>query len=522
MTARDLVTLVGLEHKREQLGCSDTNCLVELAGSLGADGVVIVSVGVVNGQTIAAGRVLNPTTAVVLARATVVAGEGNLVATVRRIGQAVRRAYREARGLKPTGGAIAAQASGCAAARECDAECQAGSSSACSRLGALLRASGRPAATIAATLQRACELGEVASCLGAAEAWVSAGQHATAADPLRRACVAPLEPVASACGRSGVLLLHGKVVPRDLEQGLSHLRRGCIEGYAQACLDLGQALQPGGAAPGDEELHVSALGLGCRGGLGDACAALARAHLGGRGAPRDPGRAAWAARRECELAGPSSCLALATSRLQGGEQALALEMRRGLCSSDLPTSGPACAGAALQLLKGPVTLRDLGEARTLAKRGCARGDDHACLVAARVEVEASPVGADLTRTVELLRRAPPCDESCGEVATAILLRSRGTSPTSLAVASFASEQCQAGSGAACAVAASASLSGRGVVKDEARAVALLEKGCTQGSGLACLSVADLLQHGQGTEPNAGQARRRLQRACFLDVKQACP
>jgi TPR repeat protein len=521
MTARDLVTLVGLEQKRELLGCSDSSCFVELAGTLGADGVVIVSVGIVNGQTIAAGRVLNPTSAAVLARATVVAGEGNLVATIRRIGQAVRRAYREARGLKPLGGAVSAQLSSCGSALDCDAECRASSPSACARLGGLLLAGKRPPAAIAAALQRACELGDVASCLGAASSWETAGQLGSAIDPLRRACLAPLEPVAPACGRGGSLLLEGKVVARDAEQGLLLLRRGCVEGDAPACLALGLALQPAGGGPPDAELAASALDLSCRGGLTAGCIELASVCLAGRGAPPDRPRGDRAATRSCELLGPGGCLAAADTRLKSGEPALALALRRALCEADLPAAGEACAGAAMLLIEGPVTIRELGEGAALARRGCDRGDGQACLLLTRAEVEASRPGSDLTGAVARLRRLSPCDQRCVAVAASILLRSKQSLPTAAAAQGFVAELCHAGNGAACGLAANASLSGRGVAPDEAKGLALFEQGCKLGHPESCQAAAGMLQEGQGAARNQGLADWRLKRACALGLKEAC-
>lgn len=522
MTARDLVTLVGLEQKRELLGCSDSDCFVELAGSLGADGVVIVSVGVVSGQIIAAGRVLNPTTAVVLARATVVGSDANLLGTVRRIGQAVRRAYRASRGLKAVGAAIAVQVSSCSSVLDCDAECRAGSPTACTRLGGLLKAGGRPGAAVAAALQRACDLGQIPSCLEAAQAMESVGQLGAAVDPLRRACVAPLEPVAAACGRSGTLLLEGKVVPTDVQQGLMLLRRGCIEGEPLACLDLGRALRPGKAVARDDELYASALELGCSGGLVEGCVALASAHLTGRGAPPDADRAARAAREACRLLGPAGCLERAQRNLSEGDPALAAVLRRALCSSELPEAGQGCTGAARLLRDGPVTHRNLAEAQELASRGCERGDAHACLMVSRGQIDTASVGTDLTGAVRLLERLVSCDEACGEAATAILLRSRGKSPTAVAVATFAESRCQAGSGAACGVAGHARLLGRGVERSDAGAAERFDRGCTLGAAEACAAVAELLESGQGVAPNLGHAHRRRQRACTLGLKAACP
>lgn len=63
MTARDLETALGIERQRQLLGCSEDNqCLVELTGALGVEGVVIGDLGRLDGAYVLNLKVLSPTT----------------------------------------------------------------------------------------------------------------------------------------------------------------------------------------------------------------------------------------------------------------------------------------------------------------------------------------------------------------------------------------------------------------------------------------------------------------------------
>lgn len=71
MTGADVAAVVGNERQRQLLGCSDTTCLAELGGALGADRIVHGSVGRVGGSLVVNLTSLDP-------------GAGRAVASVSR------------------------------------------------------------------------------------------------------------------------------------------------------------------------------------------------------------------------------------------------------------------------------------------------------------------------------------------------------------------------------------------------------------------------------------------------------
>jgi hypothetical protein len=59
-SARDIATALGVERQRELLGCTESGCFAELAGALGADGIVAGDVGKIGEEYVLDVKVLKP------------------------------------------------------------------------------------------------------------------------------------------------------------------------------------------------------------------------------------------------------------------------------------------------------------------------------------------------------------------------------------------------------------------------------------------------------------------------------
>lgn len=63
-TARDIATVLGVQRQKELLGCTESGCFTELAGALGADGIVVGDVGKIGDEYALNVKVLKPDGAV--------------------------------------------------------------------------------------------------------------------------------------------------------------------------------------------------------------------------------------------------------------------------------------------------------------------------------------------------------------------------------------------------------------------------------------------------------------------------
>jgi TPR repeat protein len=505
-TVRDLASLLGAERRRQLLGCSTDSCLAELASSFGSEGAVISSVGQVGGQLVASGRITSPRGGTALARASVQVVGDDLPGALQALGAALRNGYRKARGLAVAGveGGGAAAGGECLAAADCEAECRGGVAAACARLGKLLGADEARPLRAAAIQGRACDLGDLASCLVAARALQAHAFHREALPLLQKGCGAEGPWRTEACLRTGRLLLAARQVERDLDQGLTLLGFACDRSDGTACQELGVALDDGEAKGRDEPLANRALEQACTLGRAEGCLLLASRAEAGRGLARDLPRASALRQSACRLGSAAACSAAARTALLAGQPRRALELWLDTCHGKSAEAPAACAAAAEVLIEGPTEVRELAQGRAAAQLACTRGEGRGCMLAAQALAGGErPDWGEVRRLLE--RGCAPAGTACGKFLAGQVLRL----PESFAAFALAplESACQAGDAGACHAAAVLFEKGRGVVKSESRARGYQERGCRAGGAADCLAWGEYLEGRFGGEEAAFEAYR---------------
>jgi TPR repeat protein len=554
ITVRDLAALLGTEKRRQLLGCSADACLAELASDLGSEGAVITTVGQVGGQLVAAGRVTGSRGGNTLARATVQVVGSDLAGALQSLGAALRLAYRKARGL-PAGGeageARAATGGDCLAVADCEIECRAGGSAACARLGNLVGADEARPMRAAAVHGRACDLGDLDSCLIAARTLQAHAFHREAYPLLQRACGAEGTGGAEACLRAGRLLLAGRQVGPDLDQGLALFRLACDRGEGAACLELGQALDSGPARGRDETAAGLALDQACRLGQAGGCLVLADRAEAGRGMARDAVRAATLRQTGCGLGSAVACGAVARALLEAGQPGRALETWLAVCHGSTREGPAACADAAAVLLEGPSQTADLAQGRATARLACTKGDETGCLLAAQGEaLQQHPDWVEFRRLLVkgcpgrgaacgrfMARRVmgwpepfgafalPSLDAACADgafeacrAAALVLGQGRGMARDSNRARSFEERSCRAGGGEDCH-AWGLRLENR--INQEEERFKVYGMGCRARSGPCCARLAELTYELEGVSRRSDRVLALRQQACQYGVKASC-
>ena len=82
-------------------------------------------------------------------------------------------------------------------------------------------------------------------------------------------------------------------------------------------------------------------------------------------------------------------------------------------------------------------------------------------------------------------------------------------------------KCEAGDAASCKKLGELYLNGKGVPKDEERALSIFEKTCDQGNMGACLDTGALYATATGTTVNMARAKQLMDKACAGGEQTAC-
>jgi hypothetical protein len=123
------------------------------------------------------------------------------------------------------------------------------------------------------------------------------------------------------------------------------------------------------------------------------------------------------------------------------------------------------------------------------------------------------------RESELLSECKTKPQACAELGERKLEWGRGTAGAPLAAA-YMAEACIRGSARGCADLAVLRAEGRGVARDEARALLLARGACEAGAGNGCVTWARLLSKGESVAPDGGP-RAAMERGCTLGQPEAC-
>jgi TPR repeat protein len=521
-TLRDVAAVMGLERQRQILGCTGPACVTETGGALGAEAVIAASVGRVGGALEVSGRILDARTAAVLARASAPVGEAGLAAALRQVGNELRDAWRLARGLTPRSRQASGPGKGCDDPEACRAGCSGGDRAACVQLGALLREATPPdPGRAAAAFEQACDLGEKAACLQAADAYLAAGLPSSAVPLYERACRADDLSAPHACARGGSLLLEGKGLARNAEAGAALLRRACDAGAQEGCDLLAAALVRDEAEARDHAEATQLLEDACARRVAGTCAALVA-----RLRSRDPARSAALVRAACDGGDGPTCLAGAEGYLSQGSPGTAVSLLRAGCER----SGAAdvCARAAQVVLDGAEGRRETAEGAALAGRACDAGRSDSCAEAALAELALPAPDAERVRAL-LARGCPPSKEgprrdrvrlACNEGAAALSLGRLGPEDGAAALR-IVEPMCRAGDAAACRSAAVIHRTGDSVERDVRKASEFAEAACEAGSAPDCYGVGLAYEKGQEVEPSPSRAARLYQVGCRLKNGTAC-
>jgi len=423
-------------------------------------------------------------------------------------------------------------------------------------------------------LASACQAGDGVACAAHSLALQLLGRWEEAEEAARLAVVAGAPAGRWAQGRIA-LARHG-----EWPAARTAFEEACRAGHLAACHDLAGALQ---SAPGGRAAPAASLELQirtCRSGFGPSCHALALRYRDGGGVVRSRLLAAFMEARACRLGHGQACQALAPPLASAARAfpplarwlealerpGVALLCERGrawactrlaaLLSADPATVGPArariealerqgcqggdltgCARLGAALLSQPPKA---AEGLTLLERACAGGQPEACAAAAGALQRAAPLRA------QALRRTA-CEgghaAACLELAWAQAER-RLPGVSDAQAAAWLEAACAREDQAACGLLGSWLVQGRGLPRDERRALEVLQRACEIGPGVfttagcvelaslreracqggstrACVRLGRMIQAGLGLDMDDARAAALFERSCQAGEPVGC-
>lgn len=389
----------------------------------------------------------------------------------------------------------------------------------CRELARLLATPGSPVRDDAAALVlflSGCDRGEIPAC-GAAGSLVGAGRGA-AADPTRAAALfqkACDGANAIACAQLGLAHFKGRGVALDPVRGAVLLDQGCRGGFASACNLLGLVYANGEGVPRDDARAESLFRAACERGSSTGCSRLGLCYLRPRagGAAYDFGIAQAAAdcRRSapacdwlatvprvhataafqllvdgCDAEIPAACASLARSvaggRVPRDAAAAVVQRIRTACSQG---NALWCRRLAFWHEEGLTVEKSAPNARHYYQIACDGGDARACGDLGRMlalgqggKQDKEAAEALLTKTCNA--RAEDGGRACGHLG--VMLVHRGTEVSRAEGGRLLERACAQGDGLSCdRLGGFLAVGGKGFVKDEPRAVELLERACSIGA-----------------------------------------
>jgi hypothetical protein len=315
-----------------------------------------------------------------------------------------------------------------------------------------------------------------------------------AADPARAGAL-----LATACGRGhapsctllGYLHENGRLGATDARRALGYYDRGCGAGDGEGCVKAGLVHARGLLGTPDPAAAIAPLTRGCELGAGDGCVELAKKYEQALGVERDPARA-------------------------GQLYARAFERLRAEC----PKHGPSCYRLGLLYLDGTGAPADPPQARAAFDAGCGAGSGDACYALGLVQARGFGGPADRAASLATFQRACTQYDSADGCHEAGVLLAGEDDPDRARLVALATRACQL-SASACDLDAYLHATGKGGVKDDARATASYVKACQAGNPLACSSAASRIARGTGVAADGRLAVSIWERACETGAGDDC-
>lgn len=332
---------------------------------------------------------------------------------------------------------------------------------ACTQLG-FLYLNGRhldaSAMTAAARYERACELGDLDGCVGAAD-------------------------IASRGMLGGV----------DHQRAIGFLESACTKNHPRACYELAKKVQTGLGSPKDavkaEGLYLRAYELlknDCPA-RGPSCYLLGVVYWYGRGTPKDAKLAFDAWKRGCEAGSGDSCFQLAIAYRMGNgtakSEATAMKTYDRACR--VYENAAACHDAGVILGQRPESEREPTVLLDYGKRAC------------ELDKRQCDLLAHLLSTGKGGRQDPEESSRLYDIA------------------------CTHGSDVSCSSLGHRLFSAIGVKQDARRAVEVWVRACTMGHGGACKSAAEQYYYGKQVGKDLKRAYGLFTDGCDHDNAQAC-
>ncbi len=188
----------------------------------------------------------------------------------------------------------------------------------------------------------------------------------------------------------------------------------------------------------------------------------------------------------------------------------------------------SCAALAVQVQDGRGVPWDQARAQQLYQRACDGGAGVGCFNLAIMFNEGNGVAADHAKAAALMARAlleytPQCEAEptwCVNIGYIYENGMIGAGPDYDHALAAYRKGCDHGDLDACASIASSTIDGRGIAKNAAAGVALLEKSCTAGGAIACGMLAGTIA---GDDPRKAPPRVRtlMEQSCELGNAQSC-
>ena len=176
----------------------------------------------------------------------------------------------------------------------------------------------------------------------------------------------------------------------------------------------------------------------------------------------------------------------------------------------LKSDASACAAAGRRHARGDGVARDPGKALALFRRGCDGGDAESCAELGAMYEDAHEDALAHGLLPAELRRRPcarlrPARRAVRQRPRRAARRRQGGRDVPLA--------CNGGEPSGCLELGRAYEAGRGVPRDDGRAVAIYRRGCDGGSQAMCVALAALYDAGHGIAQDTARAAELYRAAC---------
>ncbi|MBK9033346.1 MAG: sel1 repeat family protein [Myxococcales bacterium] len=332
---------------------------------------------------------------------------------------------------------------------------------------------------------------------------------------------------APSCTLLGFVLEHGRAGRRDPAAAVERYARACELGDADGCLASASVWAAGLLGEPEPAKAIAPLTRACDLGSGKGCYVLADKYGAALGVPQDDARAAALyARalerlgRECPGSGPSCYYLGAAYRDGNGVSSDLTAAARWFAGGCEGGSGASCYALGRLYRDGALGAGARGRALDYFDRSCQRYDNaDGCHAAG--EILAEQPDAEPTRLAGLADRACELATSACDLSAFLYATGKGgVRDEARATAAYVTA-CQAGNATACSAAAARIAHGTGTAADGALAVRIWVRACETGSGHDCFQAAVALRDGELVPADAARALALLEVGCVRRSAAAC-